>query len=64
VGGIDELEHRIWRDRVRLRRLKEQQQGEGGGRGKECSDCVVGDFWHMAAIALCKTNCSFAHRVY
>jgi ethylene-insensitive protein 3 len=36
-GGIDELERRIWRDRVRLTRLKEQQrqQGEGGGRGKE-----------------------------
>ncbi|RCV14582.1 hypothetical protein SETIT_2G437500v2 [Setaria italica] len=37
VGGIDELERRIWRDRVRLRRLKEQQlqQQRGGGRGKE-----------------------------
>ncbi|OEL36578.1 ETHYLENE INSENSITIVE 3-like 1 protein [Dichanthelium oligosanthes] len=26
VGGIEELERRMWRDRVRLRRLKEEQQ--------------------------------------
>ncbi|KAG2639161.1 protein ETHYLENE-INSENSITIVE 3-like 2 [Panicum virgatum] len=28
VGGIEELERRMWRDRLRLRRLKEQQGGK------------------------------------
>jgi len=28
VGGIEELEHRMWRDRQRLRRLKEQHGGK------------------------------------
>ncbi|XP_025802438.1 ETHYLENE INSENSITIVE 3-like 1 protein [Panicum hallii] len=35
VGGIEELERRMWRDRLRLRRLKEQQQQQGGRGGKE-----------------------------
>ncbi|KAG2647667.1 protein ETHYLENE-INSENSITIVE 3-like 2 [Panicum virgatum] len=34
VGGIEELERRMWRDRLRLRRLKEQQQQQQTG-GKE-----------------------------
>ncbi|KAF8749339.1 hypothetical protein HU200_012668 [Digitaria exilis] len=29
VGGIEELERRVWRDRLRLRRLKERQQQQG-----------------------------------
>ncbi|KAL6657340.1 hypothetical protein ACP70R_005120 [Stipagrostis hirtigluma subsp. patula] len=37
VGGIEELERRMWRDRVRLRRLKElqqqQQQSRDGASG-------------------------------
>ncbi|XP_066395548.1 protein ETHYLENE-INSENSITIVE 3-like 2 [Miscanthus floridulus] len=36
VDGIEELERRMWRDRVRLRRLKEEQQQSGrpsGGSG-------------------------------
>ncbi|CAN6200323.1 unnamed protein product [Urochloa humidicola] len=32
VGGIEELERRMWRDRVRLRRLKQEQQQPGPGR--------------------------------
>ena len=32
VDGIEELERRMWRDRVRLRRLKEQQQQQQSGR--------------------------------
>jgi ethylene-insensitive protein 3 len=30
VDGIEELERRMWRDRVRLRRLKEEQQQKSG----------------------------------
>ncbi|CAD6222449.1 unnamed protein product [Miscanthus lutarioriparius] len=42
VDGIEELERRMWRDRVRLRRLKEQQQsgrpsGGSGGAKHEAS---------------------------
>ncbi|KAJ1292480.1 hypothetical protein BS78_02G394600 [Paspalum vaginatum] len=38
VEGIEELERRMWRDRVRLRRLKElqlQQSSRGAGKDKE-----------------------------
>jgi ethylene-insensitive protein 3 len=33
VDGVEELERRMWRDRVRLRRLKEQQQQSGRPSG-------------------------------